>query len=323
MSGIKLPLEGETKLIGEREYEITRVLDAPRAMVYRAWTDPKQMARWWGPKMFTNPVCEMDVRVGGAFRIVMRGPEGDEFPFKGVYLEVVENELLKFTDDCSEHPQEWHDLVQPGQSPESVPLIITTVTFAEENGRTRLTVHMLFENRELRDGHAAGGMDSGWSESFVSLAELLAGEEPSGKDPLLLTVMRRFNATPEQVYDAWLDPAVVGKWLFATPGGEMTRVEIDARVGGRFAIVERRGEVEAYHGGEYVALVRPKFLAFSFAVNPELTDAAMVKIDIVEVDGGCEVALVQAMDRKYGEYLERSKAGWETLLGNLAGVLGA
>jgi uncharacterized protein YndB with AHSA1/START domain len=121
MSGTKLPLEGETTLVGDREYQITRLMDAPRAMVYRAWTDPKQMARWWGPKMFSNPVCEMDVRVGGAFRIVMRGPEGDEFPFKGVYLEVVENELLKFTDDCSEHPQEWHDLVQPGQDRQTTP----------------------------------------------------------------------------------------------------------------------------------------------------------------------------------------------------------
>jgi uncharacterized protein YndB with AHSA1/START domain len=198
---------------------------------------------------------------------------------------------------------------------------VTTVHFAEENGKTRLTVHMLFENGALRDGHAAGGMDSGWSESFVSLAELLAGEEPSGKDPLLLTVTRRFNATPEQVFDAWLDPAVAGKWLFATPGGEMTRVEIDARVGGRFAIVERRGDTEAYHGGEYVALVRPKFLAFRFAVNPELSEAAMVKIDIVTVDGGCEVTLVQAMERKFAEYVDRSKAGWEKLLEQLAGLL--
>lgn len=323
MSGIKLPLEGDSMVVGDREYQISRVFDAPRSLVYRAWTDPKQMAKWWGPKMFTNPVCEMDVRVGGRFRIVMRGPEGDEFPFKGVYLEIVENELLKFTDDCTEHPKEWHDLVHPGQDPTAVPEVITTVTFTDADGKTRVTVHMRFETPELRDGHVSAGMDSGWSESFVSLAELLAGEEPSGKDPLLLTVTRRFKATAEQVYDAWLDPEVVAKWLFATPGGEMLRVEIDARVGGRFVVVERRGEVEAYHGGEYVALVRPKFLAFSFAVNPELTDAAMVKVDITETDDGCEVVLTQAMEQKFAEYFERSKAGWETLLGKLAGVLGA
>lgn len=95
-----------------------------------------------------------------------------------------------------------------------------------------------------------------------------------------MRVTRRFPASAEQVLDAWLDPAVAGKWLFATPGGEMLRVEMDARVGGRFAVVERRGAVEAYHGGEYLVLVRPALLCFTFAVNPELTDAARVRVEI-------------------------------------------
>ena len=73
---------------GEREIEIIRVFDAPRALVFKAWTDPKQLMQWWGPKGFTNPVCEADARVGGAWRIVMRAPDGNEFPCGGEYLEI-------------------------------------------------------------------------------------------------------------------------------------------------------------------------------------------------------------------------------------------
>ena len=86
----------------DREFVITRVFDAPRSLVFKMWTDPKHMAHWWGPKGFTNPVCEMDVRPGGAWRIVMRGPDGGEHPAKGVYREVVAPGRLVMTIDHSE-----------------------------------------------------------------------------------------------------------------------------------------------------------------------------------------------------------------------------
>ena len=78
----------------ERELVITRVYDAPRELVFRAWTDPKHMARWWGPKHFTNRVEQMDVRPGGAWRIVMCAPDGSEYPAQGVYREIVPPERL-------------------------------------------------------------------------------------------------------------------------------------------------------------------------------------------------------------------------------------
>src|SRR3981081_2563312 len=80
----------------DREVVITRVFDAPRALVFRAWTDPQHLARWWGPQGFSNPVCETDVRIGGAWRIVMRGPDGAEYPGGGVYREIVVPERLVF-----------------------------------------------------------------------------------------------------------------------------------------------------------------------------------------------------------------------------------
>jgi len=81
----------------ERELFITRTFDAPRRLVFQAWTDPKQLAQWWGPHGFTNPICELDVRPGGAIRIHMRGPDGAVYPMTGVYREIVAPERLVFT----------------------------------------------------------------------------------------------------------------------------------------------------------------------------------------------------------------------------------
>src|SRR5579872_6853405 len=98
-----------------RELTITRVFDAPRALVFKAWTDPKHLAQWWGPHTFTNPVCELDVRTGGAFRIVMRGPDGAEHPARGVYGEVKPPERLVMILNHSELSDQWHDLVNPNR----------------------------------------------------------------------------------------------------------------------------------------------------------------------------------------------------------------
>src|SRR5688500_5098965 len=82
----------------DRELVITRILDAPRSLVWAAWTDPQQVARWWGPHGMTTPVCEMDLRTGGIFRTVMRDANCVEYPNVGVFLEIRERHRLVFTD---------------------------------------------------------------------------------------------------------------------------------------------------------------------------------------------------------------------------------
>jgi uncharacterized protein YndB with AHSA1/START domain len=142
-----------------------------------------------------------------------------------------------------------------------------------------------------------------------------------GDDWLKLTVTRRYSASAELVFDAWLNPEHARHWLFATPGGKRTRVEIDARVGGRFVIVEQRGTEEAYHSGEYLKIDRPRHLIFSFGVDEALTDAARVEIIITPLSSGCELTLNQAMHPKFLEYFEPTKKGWTTLLNNLDQLL--
>jgi uncharacterized protein YndB with AHSA1/START domain len=141
----------------ERELTITRVLAAPRELVFKAWTDPARLARWWGPKGFTNPVCEVDARVGGALRIVMRSPDGSEYPMKGEFREVVAPERLVFTniavDSDGSHMLEG----------------LTTVTFAAQGDKTLMTLHTRVVGVIALSAQMLDGMEEGWTESIDRL----------------------------------------------------------------------------------------------------------------------------------------------------------
>jgi uncharacterized protein YndB with AHSA1/START domain len=161
----------------DQDFVISRVFDAPRALVWRTWTEPKQLARWWGPKAVTNPVCQLDVRPGGAHRIVMRMPDGIEYPISGVYREVVPPERLVMTMDCAEHPEAWHDQIKPNRGPgEKNPagVLLQTITFEDLGGKTKLTVRTKFQSLAIRDAMLKMGMNEGWSQSLDRLSTLLA-----------------------------------------------------------------------------------------------------------------------------------------------------
>jgi len=151
---------GET---AERELVMERIFDAPRELVFKAWTDPKHVAQWWGPKGFTNPVCELDVRPGGALLIHMRGPDGVVYPTKGVFHEIVEPERLVFTTSAFEDDQGNPQLE-----------VLNTVTFAELGGKTKLRLHAVVVKSAPAVEAALAGMEEGWSQSLDRLAEELA-----------------------------------------------------------------------------------------------------------------------------------------------------
>lgn len=96
--------------ISGNEVILTRLVNAPRVLVFKAWTDPKHLVQWWGPLGFTS-VCELDPRPGGRYRVIMRSPEGIDYPLRGVYLEVKEPERLVFTNILDKHPAAWHELL--------------------------------------------------------------------------------------------------------------------------------------------------------------------------------------------------------------------
>ena len=145
----------------EREIAMTRVFDAPRSLVFDAWTKPELLKRWLGVRNgWSLAVCEVDLKVGGAYRFVWRGPDGAEMGMGGVYREIVPPERLVST-------EKFDDPWYPGEA-------LDTMVLAEESGQTRVTVTVLYESQEIRDAVLESGMTRGVAESYDVLDELLA-----------------------------------------------------------------------------------------------------------------------------------------------------
>ncbi|MCT7375869.1 SRPBCC family protein [Chelativorans salis] len=146
----------------DRELVLTRLYDAPREKVFRAFTDPEIFKQWFVPRPWTITSAELDVRSGGTNRFTMRDPDGNEYPNQGVYLEVVENEKLVMTDAYTEA---W----QPSEKP----FFTAILTFEDEGGKTRYTARARHWTVEDRKAHEEMGFHEGWGQCADQLAELL------------------------------------------------------------------------------------------------------------------------------------------------------
>ena len=147
----------------DRELVLTRLIAAPREKVYRAWTEPALLKQWFAPKPYTTPVAELDVRPGGANFIVMRGPDGKDLPNRGVYLEVVPNQRLVFTDA---YVKAWE--------PSDKPFMTVTLTFNDEDGKTRYSARVCHWTVADREAHEKMGFHQGWGICTDQLANLVA-----------------------------------------------------------------------------------------------------------------------------------------------------
>jgi uncharacterized protein YndB with AHSA1/START domain len=145
----------------DREIVLTRVFDAPRRLVWNAFSKPELLQRWFGPRGWSLVVCEVDLKVGGGFRFVLRGPDGNTMGMRGVYREIVPPER-------SVHMESFDDY--PGESQ-------VTAMFVEQHGKTTLTATVLYPSQEVRDAVIKSGMEHGAAESYDKLAELLASAE--------------------------------------------------------------------------------------------------------------------------------------------------
>jgi uncharacterized protein YndB with AHSA1/START domain len=145
----------------DAEVTFVRVFDAPRDVVFKAWTDPMQLAQWWGPKGFTNPVCEVDARPGGKMLIHMQGPDGAVYPMTGVFREVDPPKRLVFTNAAVD--LDGNVLLEG----------MTTVTFEEQGGKTKLTVRSSATAVAPVAVEMIKGMNEGWAQSLDRLADLV------------------------------------------------------------------------------------------------------------------------------------------------------
>ena len=147
----------------DRELVITRLINAPREKVYRAWTDPELLKQWFAPKPYTTPIVEIDVRPGGSAYFVMRGPDGKDMPNRGVYLEVVPNEKLVSTDA---YVKAWE--------PSEKPFMTLILTFEDEDGKTRYTARVRHWSVADREAHEKMGFHEGWGLCTDQLEALIA-----------------------------------------------------------------------------------------------------------------------------------------------------
>ena len=146
----------------EWDLVITRVFDAPRELVFKAWTETQNVTKWWGPRGFTNPVCELDVRAGGAIRIHMRGPDGVVYPMTGVFEEILEPERLVMVCGALDG------------SGKSMFDVLTTVIFAEQRGKTALTLQLRVIKATAQAPQYLKGMEAGWTQSLERLDAYVA-----------------------------------------------------------------------------------------------------------------------------------------------------
>ena len=201
-----------------RELVLTRTFDAPRGLVFKAWTDRDQLARWWGPRGFTNPVCEADARPGGAIRIDMTGPDGTVYPMTGVFHEVIEDERISFS--CYAHQD---DAGEPQLE------VLNTATFTEQDGRTTITVRAVAVKAGPGTEFALAGMEQGWTESLKRFGDLVTKDRVEGE----FIISRDFDAPRDLVFRAWTEFDRLAQW-FGPKGFSGLKGTLDLRPGGLF-----------------------------------------------------------------------------------------
>ena len=293
----------------ERTLVTTRVFDAPRGLVYKAWTDPKQLAKWFPPEGFSTAACELDVRVGGTVRIDMQAPAGEPFsgavfPGRGTYTDVVPNERLAFT-----FVPEMPDGTKMSE-------VLMTVWFEEQAGRTKVTIHQTLATVADYEAMVKQGMSQGINESLGKLAGVLSGNdtdrgvEVTGRT---LTLTRVFKAPRPLVYRCLVEPEHITKWFFANDW-ESPTAEIDARVGGKFAVGMRPvdGSAEGFvFGGTFREVVSNERIVWLIG------DGRVMTTTLEDVAGGTRLTL--SVEMAMSE--EQERGGYTQILDHFAAHL--
>ena len=228
------------------ELYITRVYDAPVKMVWDAWTDPKQVAKWWGPRGFTITTHSKDLKAGGHWNYTMHGPDGVDYPNNTVYHEVEKYSRLVY-----DH----------GANANQPPLFRVSVNFFEEKGgRTRMDMTMALATAEAAAETKKFIKKAGGDSTWDRLAEYLA-EESTKED--IFVINRTFDAPLETLFDVFTDPKHVAKWMPPT-GFDMQYLKADIRPGGTsFYVMSGAGGMKMYGKASYREISKPNRIVYT------------------------------------------------------------
>lgn len=222
------------------ELSITRVYDAPVKMVWEAWTDPKQVAQWWGPRGFTLTTQQKDVRTGGTWTYVMHGPDGVDYPNKTKFLEVEKYSRLVY-----DH----------GGNDDRPPMFRVTVDFSETNGKTKMEMSMTLPTAEAAAEAKKFIKSAGGDSTWDRLAEFLSSIDK-------FVINRSFEAPIDVVFAMWTEPTHLARWI-PPKGLTMEYLKADIKPGGSsFSCMTGAGEMKMYAKANYLEITKPHRLVY-------------------------------------------------------------
>jgi uncharacterized protein YndB with AHSA1/START domain len=226
------------------EIRIIRIFDAPVQAVWDAWTDPRQVAQWWGPRGFTLTTHSKDLRPEGSWNYTMHGPDGVDYPNKTLYLEVENYSKLVY-----DH----------GGNDDRPPLFRVTVLFSEVKGKTKMEMSMTLPTPEAAEETRKFIKAAGGNSTWDRLAEYLE-KESSGKENFVIN--RTFDAPIELMFEMWTNPKHFSQWLAPT-GFQMQFIKSDIRPGGNTLYFMTDGSVKFYGRAEYLKIEKPGHIVYT------------------------------------------------------------
>lgn len=242
----------EATSTADREIVITRLLNAPRELVFKAWTDPQQVVRWWGPTGFTTTTHEMNVHPGGVWRFTMHGPDGVDYPNRATFIDIKSPERLEYThgSDVDPDPHAFH----------------VTVTFEERGGKTEITMRSLFPtaadlDRVVREFHAIEGAHQHLDRLSEHLAKL---------DAVALKLSRTFDAPRDLVFKACTEADRLAQW-WGPKGSTVLSCTQDLREGGGFHYALKVSNLPDVLWGKFIyhEIAPPERLVFTNCFSDE------------------------------------------------------
>jgi len=230
--------------LSENQFKLTRIYDAPVKAVWDAWTDPKQVAQWWGPRGFTITTHSKDLRKDGHWTYTMHGPDGTDYPNSTKYFEVIEHSLLVYDHGAND--------TQP-------PLFRVRAEFKDLNGKTQLDMTMTCPTPEAASDIKKFIKQAGGESTWDRLGEYLEKEVHS-KDKFIIN--RSFNAPIETLFDVWTNPDRLSRWL-APAGTEVEFIKADIRPGGSSFYRMFNADINMYGTIHYKEIMHPNTLVYT------------------------------------------------------------
>lgn len=294
---------GAVQAAPDREIVVERVFDAPRELVWKAWTDPKHIDQWWGPNGFRNETFSMDFRVGGTWRYVMHGPDGKDWQNWVRYQEISEPERLVY-----DHGGEGDE-----------PLFHVTVTFTQQGKRTKVLMRSVFPTAEACAEVKKIGAVEGGRQTLARLAGYLPYlEDGSAEGSMVVT--RLFDAPAKLVFEAWSTPAMLARW-WGPKDFTLPSCEVDFRPGGAYRMVMRGPDGKDYpFHGRYLEIVPHQRIVFNAVIEHLPGNDVLTTVTFAEEDSKTLLTVRQAIPA-HKEAARGQMEGWSGSLEKLAAAL--